>query len=119
MSIVVNVKVKNIRPKYQNLKEWIEDKNNEYIGRNGIVFIDKERYPKIASIWCNPYKIGKDGDRDMVIEKYEKYIKDKIEKDDNMRIKLLELKDKTLGCWCYPEKCHGDILIKLISEYNI
>ena len=34
---IVNVKVSNIRPKYQNLKDWIEDKNNIYIGRK---FID-------------------------------------------------------------------------------
>ena len=24
---------------------------------------------------------------------------------------LLELKGKTLGCWCKPEDCHGDILV--------
>ena len=34
---VVNVKVKYIRPKYQNLSEWINDPNNEYIGRASIV----------------------------------------------------------------------------------
>lgn len=26
------------------------------------------------------------------------------------------LKDKVLGCWCYPEKCDGDILKKIINE---
>ena len=30
---------------------------------------------------------------------------------------LFELKDKTLGCWCYPEKCHGDVLIELVEKY--
>jgi hypothetical protein len=25
---------------------------------------------------------------------------------------------KNLGCWCKPEKCHGDILIKIIEELN-
>ena len=29
---------------------------------------------------------------------------------------LPELKNKVLGCWCYPEKCHGDILFKLLKE---
>ena len=23
---------------------------------------------------------------------------------------------KTLGCWCKPEKCYGDILVKIIEE---
>ena len=44
---VVNCKVKYIRPKYNNLKEWFDDyENNYYIGRVGIVFINKERFPK-------------------------------------------------------------------------
>jgi hypothetical protein len=27
--------------------------------------------------------------------------------------RLPELKDKTLGCWCKPEKCHGDVLAEI------
>jgi hypothetical protein len=38
-----NVRVKFIRLKgYKNLKEWMNDKNNIYIGRGGIVIIDNE-----------------------------------------------------------------------------
>ena len=70
MTSIVNVKVKHIRPLgYDNLKEWMKDPNNIYIDRRGIVFIDKERYPKRNSIWANSYKIGKDGYRHEVIEK--------------------------------------------------
>lgn len=29
---------------------------------------------------------------------------------------LHELKDKTLGCWCKPLSCHGDILKELINN---
>ena len=29
---------------------------------------------------------------------------------------LHELKDKTLGCWCNPKPCHGNILIELINQ---
>ena len=29
---------------------------------------------------------------------------------------LSELENKTLGCFCKPKSCHGDILIKLIQE---
>lgn len=42
---VVNCKVKHIRPKYNNLEEWIKDENNVYIGRKGVVFIDEKRFP--------------------------------------------------------------------------
>lgn len=58
---VSNVKVQYIRPKYKNLKEWMDDPTNEYIGRAGAVFIDGKRFPKKASIWANPFKVGKDG----------------------------------------------------------
>lgn len=29
---------------------------------------------------------------------------------------LQELKGKTLGCWCKPKPCHGDILVELIDK---
>jgi hypothetical protein len=32
---------------------------------------------------------------------------------------LHELNGKELGCWCKPDKCHGDILIKLYNEKYI
>jgi len=29
---------------------------------------------------------------------------------------LHELKGKTLGCWCKPKACHGEILIELVNN---
>ncbi len=29
---------------------------------------------------------------------------------------LHKLKGKRLGCWCHPDKCHGDILVELLEE---
>lgn len=120
---VVNCKVKYIRPKYKNLKEWIDDDNNVYIGRSGIVFIlnektnKKERFPKKSSNFANPYKVGKDGTRKEVIQKYKIYIKKKLDKDSVLQTELLEMKGKNLGCWCHPESCHGDVLLELIEIY--
>ncbi len=116
---VKNVKVVNIRPGFKDLKEWCEHPDNVYIGRRGIVFVDKKRYPTEDSIWCNPYKIGKDGDRDEVIQKYEIYIRNRLEKEVGLKDELKRLKDKNLGCWCAPEPCHGDVLIKLIQEIDL
>lgn len=41
---VVNVKVANLRPHYNNLREWMQDEDNVYIGRKGVVFIDGKRF---------------------------------------------------------------------------
>ena len=119
MCSCVNVKVKYIRPKFDNLKEWNEHDDNLYIGRRGIVFIKteegKERYPKQDSKWCNPFKIDKNNTREDVLEKYEGYILEKIRKEPE-KYNLKELVGKNLGCWCHPERCHGDILIKLLNN---
>jgi hypothetical protein len=116
---IENVKVKYIRPKgYNNLKEWVKDTKNEYIGRAGIVFIDGERYPKRSSPFHNPFKIGKDGDRDEVINKYRSYIIDNIGKNEILMKQLISMKGKRLGCWCYPDACHGDVLLELIDMYT-
>lgn len=112
---VVNVKVANIRPHYRDLKCWTESAKNKYTGRRGIVFVNGERFPKTDSLWANPFKISKTLTREDVLRKYEEYILDKI-KREGLQERLLELRGKKLGCWCKPEKCHGDILLKLIEK---
>lgn len=112
---VVNVKVKYIRPDYQNLKEWMEDEDNVYIGRKGVVFIDSKRFPEESSTFCNPYKVGKDGDRKEVVKKYRRHLK-KLMKDEDVLEEMRELKGKNLGCWCKPEICHGDILLEYVNR---
>jgi len=116
---IVNCKVKYIRPQYDNLKEWTENSNNIYIGRAGIVFINKERFPKKASIFANPYKIDKNTSREEVLEKYKKYIIEKILNDKSFYLELLKLRGKNLGCWCHPDPCHGDILLELIEKFEL
>jgi hypothetical protein len=115
---IVNCKVQNIRPNYNNLEEWMNDTNNIYIARAGVVFINDKRFPIQSSKFANPYKIGKDGSREEVIAKYKKYITEKLENDDLLISELLSLKGKNLGCWCYPEMCHGNILLELIDKYS-
>lgn len=116
---IVNCKVQYIRPTYNNLKEWIDNENNIYIGRKGVVFIDKNRFPKNSSNFANPYKIGKDGTREEVLFKYKNYILNKLENNKDLVSELLLLKGKNLGCWCYPEICHGNILLELIDKYSM
>ena len=113
---VVNCKVQYIRPNYNNLKEWMNDSNNVYIGRRGVLIIDKQRFPQTSSNFANPYKIGKDGTREEVLTKYKEYITKKLENNNTLLNELLSLKGKTLGCWCCPELCHGNILLDLIDK---
>jgi hypothetical protein len=73
------------------------------------------------SIWGNPFKIGVDGDRDEVIEKYRLWLLGKIEAPIEILRPSLEeikkeLKGKVLGCWCKPRSCHGDILAEFADS---
>ena len=52
---VVNCRVKYIRPRYKDLKDWISDPNNVYIGRGGVLFIDGKRFPEKNSKFANPF----------------------------------------------------------------
>lgn len=64
------------------------------------------------SEWGNPYEIGDDGDRKTVIESFRRYLHRKL----GLRKRSVELRGKVLGCWCYPDPCHGDVLIGLTKE---
>lgn len=71
-----------------------------------------EIYIGRPSKWGNPFKIGKDGTREEVIEKYRQYIL----MNPNLLSSLHELRGRILGCWCSPEKCHGDVLVELADK---
>tara|TARA_Y100000310_G_C20629334_1_gene787715 strand:- start:1058 stop:1327 length:270 start_codon:yes stop_codon:yes gene_type:complete len=71
-----------------------------------------EVYIGRGSMWGNPFKIGRDGDRAGVIEKYRDYAK----KNDRLLKHLEELRDKTLMCFCKPHACHGDVLIEMLED---
>lgn len=65
------------------------------------------------SKWGNPYKIGRDGSREEVLEKYREYVLN----NEYLMGCLDELRGQVLGCWCKPNACHGDILIEIMEEF--
>lgn len=80
-----------------------------------VVHCKKEAYDVYIgrpSKWGNPYQIGIHGTRDEVIQKY----RDMILGNRTLMAALPELRGKTLGCWCAPEACHGDVLIELANQ---
>lgn len=87
------------KPKVSKLLNRYKDPipvNAVYIGR--------------PSIWGNPFVIGKDGTREEVIEKYEKWLLGQ----PNLLSQLYTLRDKDLVCYCSPKLCHGNVLLKLL-----
>ena len=106
---VVNIRVANLRKMgYASLEEWLKDPNHVYIGRGMTNRVSGAR----ESIYCNPFNL-KDYDIDECLKLYEQYIRANIKLMS--RIKN-DLTGKSLGCWCSPSPCHGDILLKILSE---
>ena len=62
--------------------------------------------------WGNPFVVGKDGDRDACCDLYEVWLLTQPELMES----ISELKGMTLGCWCKPKRCHGDILARLAND---
>jgi len=61
----------------------------------------------------NPFEIGKDGNREEVVTQYAEWVLTQPELLATIKTKL---KGKTLGCWCAPQLCHGDILVELTND---
>jgi len=66
------------------------------------------------SKWANPFKVGRDGTREEVVEKYRKWLMNKLREDPHF---LDPLKGRDLACWCPPDKpCHADVIIEVLEK---
>ena len=84
-----------------------------------VVHCKKEKYDVYIgrpSIFGNPFEIGKDGTRKEVIKLYKKHFYYLLEKDERFKWEVLGLKGKTLGCWCKPQDCHGDVIVEYLND---
>lgn len=80
-----------------------------YIGRT----VKRGGWNLDASIWANPFKRRTGFPPGSTLPAYEQYVRSNPLLMHNIPL----LAGKTLGCWCKPEACHGDILVKLVKEY--
>lgn len=88
------------------------------------VYIGRGRCPRTAVYgkWGNPYSHKPSQipgtvfvkTRAEAIERYREYIL----RTPELYNSLVELRGKVLGCWCYPNPCHGDVLIELANKYD-
>lgn len=86
-----------------------------------VVHCKKEPYDVYIgrpSIFGNPFLIGMDGTREQVIEQYRIFIESMVRNNRDLRNQVKNLHGKTLGCWCAPLPCHGDVLLELAERLN-
>ena len=92
-------------------KGFVSNNNQIYIGR--------------GSPWGNPFthlplsrtnaQFQVATDEESMI-RYEAWLRERLAKEPEFRLKVLKLDGYELVCYCKPRPCHGDILIKLIEE---
>lgn len=79
--------------------------------------------------WCpgsvlgNPFYTKEDSERQEAIEKYEVWLRDQWReagpvKDELVRLAQLykEKQELTLICFCYPKRCHAEIIANAIRK---
>lgn len=66
------------------------------------------------SVFCNPFHVGVDGNREEVLLKFIAYW---YAKGQWRRVSALGLMsdDEILGCWCHPLACHCDIIAGYVN----
>jgi hypothetical protein len=81
---------------------------------DGDVYIGRYNPKFGASIWRNVFKLT-----DYPIKESLRLYKIQILSRPDLLARLPELKGKRLGCWCAPDRCHGDVLVQLIEERGL
>lgn len=109
--------------RYGNVDK-VNDTNLKLSSECKVVHSKKEGYDIYIgrpSKWGNPFthKSGTNAEyvlptRDEAVQAYREWITEGGGK--HLLNDLHELKGKTLGCWCKPQSCHGDILAELVNE---
>ena len=104
--------------------------------KEGDVYIGRKFGPWPASPFMNPYRLDYNdlASRNLSCDRYEKYfvfcekvnelseeeIQSGLRQHFLRNVNQLDIHDlvgaKRLGCWCKPQRCHGDYLKKRIEE---
>lgn len=80
---------------------WQADENYVYIGRAG---------HGLDGYFGNPFRLGAGEQRGATLERYARWLANRMKTDATFAARVSGLKGKTLVCFCKPSACHGDIL---------
>lgn len=124
---IVTRAVEEVKPEYEWSKSELERKAVVEAGGTVVANMHQDsdrallhwakttgRFARIDrnSDWGNPFEMPADGDRDTVCDSYEIFFARKF----SLHSRIAELEGKVLGCWCYPQRCHGDFLASKVQS---
>ncbi len=94
------------------------EKYTVYIGRAG---------KGLDGYWGNPVKLNEEccvchqrhEDRGSTLPCYEQYLRNRLQSSMSFRQMFMSLAENdVLGCFCKPDACHGDVMVKVWTELN-
>ena len=83
-----------------------------------VVNLHKEKYDVYigrGSLFGNPYPITKGNTRQIVIDLYREWFYNQL-KYPLFKAEVEKLRGLTLGCYCKPKPCHGDIIVEYLEN---
>lgn len=80
-----------------------------YIGRKGR---GKDGY------FGNPFSLLIGQPKGSTLTKYREYFYNRLKFDPEFKRRIIGLKGKTLGCFCKPGPCHGDIIAEYLLHHS-
>lgn len=112
----VCVKVKHLRPTYDDLCEWLACESHVLVTRKGRVFIKGEIFHYPGSEWANPFPVKEYG-LEQSLELYEQHLTQLL-RTPAVRERFSVLRDATeIGCFCEPgARCHRDVILTRLNE---
>lgn len=93
-----------------NIRNFDFDEMDFYIGG------ESETYEFEESVLSNPFDKSEYGREDSV-KHFKMYFYRRYLEDEEYRKIVHSLEGDTLGCWCYPRRCHGEVIVDLLNTY--
>jgi hypothetical protein len=77
------------------------------------------RWVDRRSRFGNPFKLVEDGgkveSRERSIALYEGWFRGNLAENDEFAQAVQRLYGERLGCWCLPQQCHGEVILKHLA----
>ncbi len=80
---------------------------DQYIGRPGH---GQDGY------FGNPFPLQPGEERGATLDRYRNYFEYRLKTDPEFKARVHALRGKTLGCFCKPRPCHGDIICEYLNS---
>lgn len=94
--------------KLVNIRNHGESKVDAYVGGE----TKSSNFEK--SVFVNPFDKAEKG-REGAVNHYKPYFYRRYLEESDFRKAAHSAEGKTLGCWCYPRKCHGEVIVDLLN----